>query len=154
LSWSLAIEEWFYLLFPLALFVFAKVLKKRAALLSVIAIFIVAPIILRFFLPATVNWDSGVRRVTLPRLDAITYGVILAFTRSEYPGMWRFLTRLWPLGLIAVLGIFGHFCHRVVCYGYFPSDSVFYRVFYFCVLSLSLLLAFPGTVDLAEPAGR
>lgn len=152
-AWSLAIEEWFYLLFPLTLFVFAKLLSKRPALVSVIVIFIATPVILRFFVPATANWDCGVRRVTLPRLDAITYGVILAFAQREYSGLWRFLAKLWPLGLVAVLGFFGHFCYRVVHYGYFPSGSIFYRVFYFCALSSCLLVAFPGIIELTEPAG-
>jgi peptidoglycan/LPS O-acetylase OafA/YrhL len=151
LAWSLSIEEWFYLLFPLALFVFAKLLKSPpAAVLSVIVIFIVTPVILRFFLPATANWTMGVKAVTLPRLDAIAYGVVLAFTKRVHPGIWRVLTKFSPVGMIAVLGLFGHFCH----FGYVTSDSIFYRVFYFCIVSSCLALAFPRILDLTEPAGR
>ena len=152
-SWSLAIEEWFYLLFPMTLFLFAKFLKKRHALLAVAVAFIVTPAILRFFLPATWGWDDGLRRITLPRLDTIAYGVILAFAKREYLGIWRFLTKLWPVGLVAVLGVSGIFCDHVVHYGLPLCDSIFYRVFYFCVLSSCLMVAFPGIVDLTEPAG-
>ena len=153
-AWSLAIEEWFYLLFPLTIFVLARFLKNRSALLSVIVIFIVVPVVFRFFLPATTYWDPGVRRITLPRLDSITYGVILAFLKKFHADAWRFLSRLWPLGLVAVLSLSCHFCHHAVTYGYFSSESIFYRVFYFCVLAFVLMLAFPGIAELAEPDGR
>ena len=153
-AWSLAIEEWFYLLFPLVLFAFARLLNKRqAALLFTIVLFLVVPAIFRAFLPTSVNWDAGVRRITLPRLDAIGYGVVLAFARNYYVSAWKFLAKLWPLGVIAVSVFFAQFCYHVVSHGYFTSDSVFYRVFYFCVLSLSLMLAFAKVAELAEPAG-
>lgn len=153
-AWSLAIEEWFYLLFPLVLFGLARLLNKRqAALLATIVLFLVAPPLVRAFLPATVNWDAGVRRITLPRLDAIGYGVVLALAKNYYVSVWKFLAKLWPLGVIAVTGFFAQFCYHVVAHGYFSSDSIFYRVFYFCLLSLSLMLAFPKIAELAEPAG-
>jgi peptidoglycan/LPS O-acetylase OafA/YrhL len=153
-AWSLAIEEWFYLLFPLVLFAFARLLNKRLpALLLTIVLFLVVPALFRAFLPTAVNWDAGVRRITVPRLDAIGYGVVLAFAKNYYVSAWNFLTKLWPLGVIAVSGFFAQFCYHVVSHGYFTSDSIFYRGFYFCFLSLSLMLAFPKVAELTEPVG-
>jgi peptidoglycan/LPS O-acetylase OafA/YrhL len=154
-AWSLAIEEWFYLLFPLVLFAFAKLFNQRqSALVFTIAFFLVVPALWRAFLPAEVNWDAGIRRITLPRLDAISYGVLLALAKNYYVSAWKFLTKLWPLGVIAVCGFFAQFCHHVIAHGYFTSDSIFYRVFYFCLLSLSLLLVFPKIAGLMEPGER
>jgi peptidoglycan/LPS O-acetylase OafA/YrhL len=151
-AWSLAIEEWFYLLFPLTLFFFVRLLTKReAALLCTIVVFLVVPVIFRAILPVTFNWDAGVRRITLPRLDAIAYGVVLAFAKNYYANAWKFLAKLWPLGIAAMIGIFVQFCYHVISRGYFTSDSFFDRVFYFCVFSLSLMLAFPKIAELAEP---
>ena len=153
-AWSLAIEEWFYLLFPLALFVLARLLAKReAALLWTIVVFLTVPVILRMFLPASYSWEPGVRRITLPRLDAIAYGVVLAFAKNYYASAWRFLAKLWPLGIAAIFVIIAQFCYHVLSYGFFISGSFYYRVFYFSVVSLSLMLAFPKAADLAEPAG-
>ena len=153
-AWSLAIEEWFYLLFPLAILVFARLLKKReAALLCAIVFFLVAPAVLRFFLPTNVNWDAGVRRITLPRLDAIGYGVLLAFAKNYYASAWKFLARLWPLGVLGVLGLYFQYSHHFLAHETFASNSIFDRVFYFCLFPLSLMLAFPRLAEMAEHAG-
>lgn len=154
-AWSLAIEEWFYLLFPLTLFVLYRLLNKRQpALVSTIIIFLVAPVILRIFIiPPSANWDAGVRRVTIPRLDTIGYGVILAFAKNYYVGAWRFLVKLWPIGAIATLGIFVQFCHGVMAHGYFGADTVWYRAFYLCLFSLSLALVFPKVAEMTQPSG-
>jgi peptidoglycan/LPS O-acetylase OafA/YrhL len=78
-SWSLAIEEWFYLLFPLALLCFSVCgASKRVAFVLTTALFVTCPIALRELLlvdtPAT-----AVHLMTIPRLDAVFYGVAISF---------------------------------------------------------------------------
>ena len=46
-SWSLAVEEWFYVLLPVAIFVAQRCLPKRTALWSIILIFIAASFVAR-----------------------------------------------------------------------------------------------------------
>lgn len=152
-AWSLALEEWFYLLFPVALFAFSKLLRQRKqALLSAIILFLVAPLIARCLMSPSTVWDPGIRRVTLPRLDAIGYGVLLAFIRNYHGQTWRWLVKLWPLGAIATLGIIVHFCHRSFTLGYPSAGLIFYRAFYFSLVSLSLALLFPKAAELGQPA--
>ncbi|PTQ94064.1 peptidoglycan/LPS O-acetylase OafA/YrhL [Mucilaginibacter yixingensis] len=82
-SWSLAIEEWFYLLFPLLLFIGQYLSKnRRLVLLSVTGIFIFIPLLLRAYFALTsanTEWDNGFRKVMPLRLDGIGVGVLLAY---------------------------------------------------------------------------
>ncbi len=157
-AWSLSVEEWFYVLFPAVLFALTKLMAKRKnALVSTILIFLIVPLIIRGFFCSPENsqwdWDGGIRKVTLPRLDAIGYGVVLAFCRSQRSEIWRFLVRIWPVGMVATLGLFGHFCWHVVSTSSgFSSNLFVFRVFYFCLMSLSLALVFPKVVEMAQPA--
>jgi peptidoglycan/LPS O-acetylase OafA/YrhL len=152
-AWSLAIEEWFYLLFPILLFVFSKlILKRKRAILVTIAVFLVAPPIARCFLPPEMYWMSGIREATLPRLDAITYGVLLAFLKIHHATIWKFMVRSWPIGAIAAAGMFGHAYLRTLFLGDFNANLIVFRVFYFCFISTSMALLFPKIANMTAPA--
>jgi peptidoglycan/LPS O-acetylase OafA/YrhL len=105
-SWSLAIEEWFYLLFPLTFFLLSrncigsKSLLRR--LLYSTAIFLVVPAILRF---TQMRWlgYADPRMIVVSRLDAIMYGVLAAYVKAT-TSHWRRLVRLWPLGVVGLSG--------------------------------------------------
>jgi len=78
-SWSLCIEEWFYLLFPLVLFLLAKTrLKAQTTFLLTLGIFFFASFIVREIL-ASDSPETVIRITTLARLDAIASGVTVAF---------------------------------------------------------------------------
>lgn len=114
-SWSLAVEEWFYLLFTVALITLVA-LRVRGAVLSACAAFILLPLAARvFILPANAPFDAGMRQVTVYRLDAIAIGVAMAWIMLHAP----LLTSRWsrPLFLIGcallllpsdVLALIGH----------------------------------------------
>jgi peptidoglycan/LPS O-acetylase OafA/YrhL len=107
-AWSLAVEEWFYLLFAPALFLVARLLgrgdRRLALIFAILVIVIVAALRLSF---SPHDWDLNVRRVTLFRIDSIVWGFLLYLAlehRSPIalgaaPGRWR-LTAL--LGLLAI----------------------------------------------------
>lgn len=78
-SWSLCIEEWFYLLFPLLLLLlsFLKLPQKTTYLLC-ISIFIISSVFIRLYLIEQ-NVGHSLRGITLARLDAIVFGVAIAF---------------------------------------------------------------------------
>jgi peptidoglycan/LPS O-acetylase OafA/YrhL/lysophospholipase L1-like esterase len=77
-AWSLAVEEWFYVLFAPALFLVARLLGRRdrrlEATFAILVILVVAA--LRFSI-APHEWDLNVRRVTLFRIDSIVWGFLL-----------------------------------------------------------------------------
>jgi peptidoglycan/LPS O-acetylase OafA/YrhL len=82
-GYSLAIEEWFYILFPLvfvlALALFRKV--NRTQLLAIVgALFIVIFIGIRtyVYLETDFHWDSNMRKSLFTRLDCSIYGVLIS----------------------------------------------------------------------------
>jgi peptidoglycan/LPS O-acetylase OafA/YrhL len=83
-SWSLAVEEWFYLLFSVALLGAVALTRSARAIWPVIGAFIVVPALLRLAQPADGAFIDQVYHIALLRLDAIAYGVALA--RLEYQG--------------------------------------------------------------------
>ncbi|HEX9170068.1 MAG TPA: acyltransferase family protein, partial [Roseiarcus sp.] len=85
-AWSLAVEEWFYVLFAPALFAVAMVLGRRdrrlEAAFAILVIVVVAA--LRFGLQPH-DWDLNVRRVTLFRIDSIVWGFLLYLALESFP---------------------------------------------------------------------
>ena len=91
-AWSLAVEEWFYLLFPISLFLIYRLSKSftTAFLLSAV-IFIIIPTLVRVqmaFMPNLINWDENFRKVMFIRLDAIMYGVLAAWIKKRFLANW------------------------------------------------------------------
>ncbi|MBS0659705.1 MAG: acyltransferase [Verrucomicrobia bacterium] len=102
IAWSLAVEEWFYLLFPLAVLIALRLLPRRAALWAALGLFLVVPALLRGWLGQAGDWDESVRKVVLLRLDALMFGVALALVQRTEPALWDGLVR--RRHLLAALG--------------------------------------------------
>jgi peptidoglycan/LPS O-acetylase OafA/YrhL len=83
ISWSLAVEEWFYLIFPLYI-LFAKYFFKNFShkifLISLI-IFTIFPVFLRLFIFLTneSSFSWLILRGTFTRIDSIAIGVLFAY---------------------------------------------------------------------------
>jgi len=97
-AWSLAVEEWFYLLFPVSLFVIYRVSKSfPAAFLLSAGLFILVPTLVRVnwaLTMGTADWGEFFRKVMFIRLDAIMYGVLAAWVKARFPkgwSKWRFV---------------------------------------------------------------
>jgi len=77
-SWSLAVEEIFYLVAPLLVFVFSVGFKRRFDAVALVTCAIVAATAIRvvYVLRVDPDWDLSLRMVSLVRLDAIAYGVL------------------------------------------------------------------------------
>ncbi len=88
-SWSLCVEEWFYLLFPLCLLLFSILrLKQQITFLITLFTFLAGSVIVRAVLSAHGESET-LTGITLARLDAIAYGVAAAFVVKMYsPGKW------------------------------------------------------------------
>ena len=115
-TWSLAVEEWFYLLFPLVLLGALQTLKRPGpAWASAIVLFLVIPTALRLWVAASTGpvdpanldaqrrtWDTIVRMTVMFRLDVVMYGVIAALVAARRPVLWRRMAGWWPIGLTVV----------------------------------------------------
>jgi len=83
-SWSLCIEEWFYLTFPLLLLISSALTpnRKTSFILSLTIIFLGSLIIRNLIINH--NPTADLRGITLARLDAIAYGVLISFVAAIY----------------------------------------------------------------------
>ncbi len=98
-SWSLSIEEWFYLLFPLILgivyFSFNRFrINRKHLFLGAILIFLIIPFLLRFFIASRFDVDqfwlgTKIYKVVIYRLDGIALGLLAAFIKHWYPLTWH-----------------------------------------------------------------
>ncbi len=83
-AWSLCVEEWFYLLFPLACYLFYKIIKdKSKSVLFSALIFITVPFVLRLIMYKSgigiEDWNTNFQKVVVLRLDSLMYGIIAAY---------------------------------------------------------------------------
>lgn len=94
-SWSLAVEEWFYLLFPLLALIGTMTLKK-GGLLFAILVAIIFPLLWRILQFGT-GQDALAVRVNPFRFDGMAYGVLAAYLLSKdnvriaFVRYWHFL---------------------------------------------------------------
>lgn len=102
LSWSLCVEEWFYLSFPLILvgIQILKLSRKKTFFLAIITVFSVS-FAVKLFLYHT-NSEILQRQITFSRLDAIGCGVLIAFLISAFPVRRQYLRPLFIAGLIFI----------------------------------------------------
>lgn len=101
-SWSLSIEEWFYLITPLLIIIANIITGKKAktkhVTFSVIVLLLVIPLIYRFSISENqldAFWfDITFRKTVATRLDAIMYGVLMAWLCHYYESAmykWRWV---------------------------------------------------------------
>jgi peptidoglycan/LPS O-acetylase OafA/YrhL len=102
-SWSLTVEEWFYLGFSAILFAGARWIRRDAALAVTIGAFILVPLALRALLPASVDWGELTNKVVLLRLDAIAWGVLMAWMFRRIPAVQRWSGILFAAGLVCTI---------------------------------------------------
>jgi len=146
-SWSLSVEEWFYLLIPLFFLLIFSVIKiegKRKIFISITLMLILLFNYLRYFTVINYNleWGYGIRNHIFLRMDSILLGVLFAGIKVYYK---EFYNKLKPLYLYFVSIIGTIIC---ICYYVFALDggkeiinsSVFGRTFLFSFISLFFVL--------------
>ncbi len=143
LTWSLAVEEWFYFVFPLLLLMFIGLGRspRRAAALA-IACFVLIPPLARLILTGTASdygsLDEGIRHVMIFRLDSIGFGVGIAYIGKWHAKLFVRLIRYWYLFLVLVIA-----CVTCTKMNYFDmSESRILAALYFSISSL----AFAGLI--------
>ncbi len=133
-SWSLAIEEWFYIIFPLTLWVSFKLKRTptRNVLihcLTVISLLLLVFIYARYLLVSSGNleWGKDVRLRLITRLDAPIYGVVGAYVALAHPVLWKkyryhcFLIGMFIFAVAALL----YFAGNVVGNSFYMKTTFF-----------------------------
>ena len=101
-SWSLAVEEWFYLIFSIVFLGAAALSRRPSATWIVIGAFIVAGIVLRLELSGDGDFMRTSYKIVALRLDAIAYGVaVVRLDPARVRHSW-ILAVLFLLGLLVI----------------------------------------------------
>lgn len=82
IAWSLSVEEWFYIIFPLYLILLFR-FSYKINIFSACIIFIITIFILRLLFSVDIDWGQNIRRVVIFRLDAIVFGVLLFLIKDR-----------------------------------------------------------------------
>lgn len=154
-AWSLAIEEWFYLLVPALIFILTGGfrIKPKNSILITSCLVIVLVTSFRYYRyvhsPAIDyhNWDISFRKQVVTNLDSLMYGVLGAFLAFYYLPLW---TKHKKLLLIAGLIILVMQQFITVCVHGF---GLYKCVFTFSVTSLGTLLLIPFLNELKTGRG-
>ncbi len=93
ISWTLAVEEWFYLLLPLLLYIrnrLTKESKQTTLLVTIVSVLLTVTVLRSLYVywldPA---WDYEVRRIVVLRLDSLMYGVLGAYLVRYHEPFWN-----------------------------------------------------------------
>ncbi len=138
-SWSLTIEEWFYIFLPLTLWGCLKIWPSRKGLLTAILILLVCPLLYRISQSGiqvdSFGWDTKFRKIVLMRLDTIVYGVLMAYAKFYYQDFWKkYATQLFVIGFLYMMVI--PFIPR-------ESNDFFNKTFYFNLTSIAAMCLLP-----------
>lgn len=153
-SWSLAVEEWFYISFPIALGLFALLFGR-----SVRAFLLTALIYIVFFGWLRVltidaglyeHWDSEIRKIVVLRLDSIAFGALVMVLMKGWPGlMFKLRKVLFGCGL-AGIGLVVFILDRVLD----DKMSSALHGSFFSLTNLSFALLLPLAVYATRSSGH
>lgn len=111
-SWSLSVEEWFYLLVPTfifsSLYLFKSTVKKTFLGVIIFVILVVTCYRLHAFQQVDIeSFKEGSRFLmqVSTRLDSIMYGVLAVYVSHYYPVLWNRLSSM-PLAIFAVVSLY------------------------------------------------
>lgn len=141
-SWSLVVEEWFYLVFPLLLFGLTALTGAvaRRVYLALALLFIVLPMASRLALapevPSLWHLEQGLRKLVFARLDSIGWGILAAWLHQRFPEAWRAARR--PLLALGLLGM-------LACAMAYGADRLrFSGTHYFTLNAVAMALLLPA----------
>jgi len=142
-GWSLAVEEWFYLLSAPAIFLLVAAKLKPQVAVAVAAVGVILAMTLHRYYhflhlpPHTLEeWDVQLRKIVLMRLDNLMYGVLAAYWTYYYKQSWhRYKEAKFIIGLLWL------------CLQPIPTEPADYTlfgcVFYFACTPLATILMLP-----------
>jgi peptidoglycan/LPS O-acetylase OafA/YrhL len=139
-SWSLTVEEWFYLTFPLLIafvFLFFSSRKLKTVFFIAILVYLIVPLILRVIhLESSTLWRGNLIKGTVVHtLDSIAYGILGAYLKKYYFTFWN--KNKWPFFILGII---------IIVFIINVDNAIwgdYYKVLSAPILSLGILLIFP-----------
>jgi len=148
-SWSLSVEEWFYLISPLLIYLLNKVIRIKWTFLIITLLMLLFPLFYRYGLRdpdiTRYHWDITFRKIVLCRFDSIGYGMLASwfyFYKQELLNKLRY-----PAFAIGALLI-------VFLLNYKADCQTFYKqVIMFSLSPIAVLLTIPLFSTIKKGAG-
>ncbi len=134
-AWSLAVEEVFYLVFPVLFLLLGRVTgwsHDRSILLVAVAVILLS-LLARVLVASSIDsWDEGIRKVAFLRFDTLMVGVLLAWVYHRYP---HWLQARWlAVGMSAI------FVSSAIYFSLMPdaelNESFFAKTFYLSLVPI------------------
>ena len=139
-SWSLSVEEWFYFLVPLFIFILFKfkrtLISSKYIIIITLIIFITTPLIYRIYsYDANLSFDLFYRKLVITRLDTISFGVLGAFLYNYYHHFWVKRKNLYFfIGLFIII---------VISNLNYSNYDFYLKTYHYSLVGFSLLLILP-----------
>ncbi len=140
-SWSLVVEVWFYVCFPVVLLICLGVLRIRMrwAFALTTVLFLLVPLFMRLHLAPGIHTifegELTIRKLVITRIDTIVYGILAALVHAHYAGAWRVWR--WPLFILGVVGV------ALVPAFYGPQHLYYSVTGYYSLNAFSMALLLP-----------
>jgi peptidoglycan/LPS O-acetylase OafA/YrhL len=153
-SWSLSIEEWFYLIVPVLIYFFIRFcsLKDKKAILVTAFALILLTTGYRIYYSYThheasfVFWDHYYRKQVVTRLDSLMYGVLAAYIFVYYKEWWTKNRKIMFVIGAAILICSKHFLG-------FTTNLFYNNVLSFSINSIGTVLLIPLLVAIERGEG-
>lgn len=154
-AWSLSVEEWFYLLIPILLFILIKLFRisiKNTFLISALGI-IISVTAFRYFRYTSMEitemstWGRMLRKQVFTRLDSIMFGLLGAYILHYFPKLWnKFKLQSLLIGIILLVSV------KLNPFG-FENFGLYHCVFSFSFTSMGALFTIPYLNSLKSGKG-
>lgn len=145
-SWSLSVEEWFYIIIPVLLFLLSIVFKipvKRSFLIVILSVMVFS-IAFRYFRYSNLSihtmkiWETEFRNQVITRLDSIMFGLLGAYLLYYFKNFW-----ITNKNILLAAGLFILIILKILEIYQLNGFGLYFYVFYFSVESLISFLILP-----------
>jgi peptidoglycan/LPS O-acetylase OafA/YrhL len=153
-SWSLCVEEWFYIIVPIVIFFLVGLIQmtvKKAVLLVAVSLIVIS-MLFRYFKYATLpihcygDWDLNIRRQVFTRLDSNMFGMVGAFMSYYYNSSWKkYKQHFFVVGVVLLVAL--------RFFDFFDNFGIYTCVFSFSLLSLGVLFLLPQLSEYKKGSG-
>jgi len=156
-AWSISIEEWFYLLIPLILYLMVRVFKLRVLpTLFWLSFLVIVTVTLfrlyRFYeipIPDINQWDIHFRRQVSTRLDSIMFGVLAGALQIWYSSFWlKYKNLFFSVGVLILI------VHQITQPFLTNNFGMYSCVFSFSVNSIGVMFILPFLSEIKTGKGK